>query len=398
MPVRLWSFAAAIVAALALPAATKAANFEVVYSFTGGSDGSNPSAGLTADRKGNLFGVTSGNVYELPAAGGEKTVYTFAGGKDANSPEARLLARGRRLYGTSIFGGRKGAGTVFKIEVGGGEKVVHSFCSLANCQDGLWPTAALALGADGSLYGTTRYGGAHAAQYKGGVVFKIGPGRAETVLYSFCAQQNCADGNDAANGIVLDAAGNIYGTTVGGGIDDPNCVDGCGTLYRLSPDGVLTVLHSFCSQENCSDGFSPAGAPVIDASGNLYGSAGFGGGKGCQIGCGVVYRFGADGTYTVLHAFEGGKRGQWPIGELTLDAKGNLYGAAGGDTGVVFEITAAGAEKTLHAFCQTDCSDGDRPTGALLLQRDYLYGTTFGGGILGCNGSGCGVVFRVKAE
>jgi uncharacterized repeat protein (TIGR03803 family) len=136
----------------------------------------------------------------------------------------------------------------------------------------------------------------------------------------------------------------------------------------------------------------------MDSSGNLYGLAAFGGAKGCQVGCGVVYKLAPNGAYTVLHAFEGGRLGQWPLGELTMDAQGNLYGAAGGSTGSLFEIAADGTEKTLHAFCRTDCSDGHSPTGTLMLQNGYLYGTTYGGGQLGCNGSGCGVVFRVKAE
>lgn len=387
-----------LAAALATTTASWPESFEIVYSFTGGSDGSNPAAGVVSDKHGNLYGTTSGNVYELPASGGERTIYTFEGGKDANTPAARLLIRNRRLYGTSIVGGRHGGGTVFKIKANGREEVLHSFCSEPGCSDGQFPSASLLQDADGNLYGTARYGGAHSTQNRGGVIFKMAPGRAETVLYSFCAQPDCADGNDAANSIVRDVAGNIYGTTAGGGIDNPNCIDGCGTIFRLTPDGALTVLYSFCSQTNCSDGFDPLGGPVLDSTGNLYGSASFGGAIGCShLGCGVIYRLAPDGTYSVLYAFKGGKQGQWPLGELAIDAGGNLYGAADGGTGgVLFEITAAGAEKTLHVFCQTDCSDGSNPTGTLLLQNGYLYGTTFGGGILGCGSFGCGVVFRLR--
>jgi uncharacterized repeat protein (TIGR03803 family) len=219
------------------------------------------------------------------------------------------------------------------------------------------------------------------------------------VIYSFCAKENCADGNDAATSLVRDASGNLYGTTVAGGIQDANCIDGCGTIYRIAPDGSETVLYSFCSQANCADGFDPGGGLIIDPAGNLYGTTLFGGQQGCQnVGCGAIYRLGADGSYAVLYAFQGGSKGQWPIGELTADAAGNLYGSASGGVGLIFELTTAGVEKTLHKFCQTDCSDGHDPTGTLLLRDGFLYGTTFGGGMLGCNGQGCGVVYRVKAQ
>src|SRR5262249_50663939 len=160
------------------------------------------------------------------------------------------------------FRGDFGGGIVFKVTPGGTETVLYSFCAQAGCADGSNPRAGVVIDAQGNLYGTTFHGGAQNA----GVVFKVTPAGSETVLYSFCSQSGCTDGSHPQAGVVLDANGNVYGTTDTGG------ANGKGTVFKVTPAGTETVLHSFCSQSRCADGASPQAALTLDANGNLFGT------------------------------------------------------------------------------------------------------------------------------
>jgi len=194
--------------------------------------------------------------------------------------------------------------------------------------------------AAGNLYGATYNGGAHS----GGAIFKLTPSGKETVLYSFGAY--AGDGSGPVS-VVGDAAGNLYGTTLSGGSD---CSTGysphnCGTIFKLDPSGHETILHNFGGS---GDGALPETGVVEDAAGNLYGTTGAGGDYKCNnqyYGCGTIFKLNSKGKYTVLYEFKDGSDGLGPNG-LTLDAAGNLYGTAeGGDqvpSGIVFKLSPTG--------------------------------------------------------
>ena len=154
------------------------------------------------------------------------------------------------------------------------EQVLYSFSGGA---DGARPGGGLIMDALGNLYGTTGGGGG----FNGGVVFELAPDGAETVLYSFCQQAGCADGVIPQAGLIMDAAGNLYGTTRDGGTGGFSAM---GTVFILGPDGTQTVLYSFCSQPDCVDGRTPVAGLIVDAAGNLYGTTTFGGDTGCFSG------------------------------------------------------------------------------------------------------------------
>jgi uncharacterized repeat protein (TIGR03803 family) len=385
------------------------------------TDGENPYAGTIFDQKGNLYGTTytggaynecSGNehcgvVFKLSPKGKETVLYTFCAQTnctDGENPYAGLVFdRKGNLYGTTVNGGAHGVGVVFKLTQEGKETVLHNFCARDNCPDGYDSFAGLVLDQEGNLYGTAQHGG----PYGGGVVFKLTPEGKETVLHSFCQQgYPCPDGAAPQAGLVFDQKGNLYGTTLYGG------VYGGGTVFKLTPQGKQTVLYSFCAQNNCPDGESPSAALIFDQKGNLYGTTD---GGGAHRG-GTVFKLTPKGKETVLYSFcaYGGKNctdGVVPRAGLVFDQKGNLYGTTfeGGNTngtcsfgcGVVFKLTPKGKETVLHNFCTQggySCTDGAYPLARVVFDRKgSLYGTTMGGGGAKnyCYGFGCGVVFKL---
>jgi uncharacterized repeat protein (TIGR03803 family) len=227
---------------------------------------------------------------------------------DGKTPLAGLVRdRAGNLYGTTNQGGANlDSGTVFKLTPRPHqlptETVIHDFCSLPpGCADVAFPFAGLIIDADGNLYGTTESGGAN----NSGTVFELVPKKAataytETVLYSFCSQPGCTDGNQSDAGLVMDATGNLFGTTLLGGNPAVNGGAGFGTVFELvaHKKGSVTtyteqVLYRFCSQANCSDGAMPEAGLVIDADGNLYGTTKIGGiiGGGVTVqGGGTVFK------------------------------------------------------------------------------------------------------------
>lgn len=263
--------------------------------------------------------------------------------------------------------------------------------------DGAGPETSLVRDSRGNLYGTTIGGGFSYCAFGCGVVFKISPNGTESILYRFLGSLNgLADGSKPQAGVILDKAGNLYGTTGEGGTTGGSCPpEGCGTVFRLSPEGQETVLHSFLGG---ADGYYPVGALVADDARNLYGATFYGG----TYNNGTLFRISADGSnYTVLHSFVFGTEGAGPTGNLVRDKEGNLYGTAqGGGTsgeGTVFKLDPTGALTVLHTF--TGEPDGGWPDAGLV--RDSagnLYGdTTVGGGGTGinCDSVGCGVVFKI---
>jgi uncharacterized repeat protein (TIGR03803 family) len=215
---------------------------------------------------------------------------------DGEQPEAGLIqdAAGN-LYGTTTNGGANiNYGTVFKVDTAGHETVLYSFCSAPGCTDGATPYAGLIQDAAGNLYGTTFQGGAN--HY--GTVFKLDTAGHETVLYSFCSIPGCTDGQYSAVSLVQDAAGNLYGTTPYGGANTgANGDQGGGTLFKVDSTGQETVLYSFCSASDCTDGLQPQAGLIQDAAGNLYGTTVNGGANG--YGYGTVFKLAALPTPTV---------------------------------------------------------------------------------------------------
>jgi len=276
------------------------------------------------------------------------------------------------------------------------EKVLHSF-PLSTSPGGTGPTGSLVFDAAGNLYGTTLYGGTGSGDdcldgniYGCGTAYELSPtpdgGWTETVIHNF---GNVGDGGNPEAWMILDAAGNLYGTTGGGG------KYGCGTVFELSPGAggtwTETLLHSFCSDS--TDGSGPYGSLVFDNAGNLYGTT-TEGGSGARCSCGIAFELspGTDGSWTetVLHNF-GGAGGSNPFAALIFDSAGNLYGttASGGSLcnygfgcGVVFELVKAGAwkEKVLYVFeGGLQVSVGEPQTPLIFDAAGNLYGTEYFG-------------------
>jgi len=325
---------------------------------------SRPDCADGADPLSNLILDASGNLYGLIADGG-----LHGGGK-----AIELVPNSDRTKYTLV--------------------TLYDFCAQSSCLDGAQPDGALTYSGqkggalyDGTspLYGTTLNGGS------GGVAFQLTyvPGRTkrkETVLYHFCTQSRCSDGS-GPRGVIMDSNGNLFGTTgIFYGVD--------GVVFELSPTGhdfTDTTLYRFCSLAQCADGSDPNGPLVQDANGNLFGTTRKGG-----IGIGVVFELVPNGEAsqeTVLHVFCSDKEhctdGGTPLAGLVMDASGNLFGTAGlngqfGNGGTIFEISG-GVFTVMYSFCaQLDCKDGNEPWDSVILDPSgALFGTTAAGGDLG---------------
>jgi len=387
--------AMAILTVTLLATDTHAATEKLLYSFDANNKGGkDPYTALISDTAGNLYGTTLlggafgyGAVFEVvkpPGGGGwtQKILHSFDNnGKDGYRPYAGMVFDGNgHLYGTTNQGGTYNGGTVFELSprTGGGwtEKILHSFNN--NGADGYDPYAGLVLDGSGNLYGTTPFGGAE----NGGTVFEMTPthqGWTENILYSF--NPNNQDAYEPFAGLIFDATGDLYGTTVDGG------ALGGGTAFELTLTGETwaeNILYSF----NANDGspYTPYADLVFDGDGNLYGTTLNGG-----AGYGAVFELLAptEGGWTekTLHSFlDNGKDGNTPYGGVILDSAGNLYGDTtnGGSNGkgVVFELTkprggGPWSEKLLHTFNANERgTDGEDPQASLFLDGGNLYGTT----------------------
>jgi uncharacterized repeat protein (TIGR03803 family) len=400
------------------PGQSRAANLMPLYSFCAlpnCADGGHPIAALLADANGNLFGTTfvggtngGGTVFEIPKTdGGYATTPTILVSfcalpkcADGANPAGALIADANgNLFGTTVNGGANnafgnGGGTVFEIaKTRSGyattPTTLVSFCALPNCADGLNPGAALILDANGNLFGTTIEGGSNAVN-PGGTVFEIpktyrGYATTPTTLVSFCALPNCADGSSPQAALILDANGNLFGTTAFGGANVGDSNPG-GTVFEIPKTHrgyatTPTILVNF----NFADGAEPQAALILDAYGNLFGTTASG---GANVG-GTVFEIpkthrGYATTPTILVNFNGAD-GAGPHAALIADGNGNLFGttASGGasESGTVFEIP-----KTHRGYATTptilvNFNDGDQPEAALIADGNgNLLGTTALGG------------------
>lgn len=371
------------IAAAAIVATTvaEAKGFADLYAFQAGSDGAYPIAGLLRDKGGNLYGTTQrggtykyGTVFKVAPNGTETVLHDFGNAGDGDHPQAGLIEdSSRNLYGTTVDGGTYNGGTVFKLAPDGTETVLYAFG--AGGSDGGYPSSALLRDKQGNLYGTTVYGGV----YSGGTVFEFASDGTETILHSF------GDGGDGAHPyckLIQDSSGNFYGTTTHGG------ANGYGVVFKLATDGTETVLYSFAGG---TDGKRPVAGVIKDKAGNLYGTTAYGG-----LGWGTVFKLASDGTETVLYRFAGAGDGAGPIAGVLIDKKGNLYGTTvqGGNgcdygCGTVFKLTSSGKEIVLHAFTETEGADPMAPL--IADKKGKLYGTAFSAGPYGY-----GTVFKVK--
>ncbi len=358
--------------------------FTSLYSFTNGSDGAMPFAGLIQGVDGNLYGTAtaggdgSGTIFTLTTAGAFTSLCSFpGGGGDGALPRAALFQdTNGLLYGTAFWGGTNGDGAVFQITTSGTLTPLYSFTGMA---DGGLPQGQLVQGADGDLYGTTgNYSslssGSNVSAY--GTVFKMTAAGALTTLYSF---KDGSDGGSPHAGVIQGVDGNFYGTTVLGG-------SGYGTIFRITPAGVFTNLHSFTGG---SDGASPWAALVQAGDTNLYGTAPAGG-----TGYGTLFKITPKGVFTMIRQFSSGNSSA-PYAPLALGADGSLYGCTSGESGgcgTIFKLTPPNAYSLLYTF--TNGNDGEYPMGGLVQGTDgTFYGTSSVGG-----SNGSGVLFRVTTS
>jgi uncharacterized repeat protein (TIGR03803 family) len=313
----------------------------------------------------SLLVLVAGSVLAAPAQSFTK-LQVFNGANGANPYVGLTQGPDGSLYGTTIDGGAYGAGNVFRIN-SGRLTSLYSFCAQNNCPDGQYPDTVLALGTDGNFYGTTQSGGTSGGY---GTVFKITAGGALTTLHSFDA----TDGVAPYGSLVLAINGDFYGTTNVGG------TFGGGNVFKITPDGTLTTLYTFCSQAGCADGQYPVGPLIQGSDGNIYGTTHAGGNNSCTDGCGTVFKITLSGKLTTLHSFDT-TDGDYPYGGLVEGPPGTFYGTTGGggvnNVGTVFGMTAGGKLTTLHSF---DVSDGATPYALMLGSDGNFYGTTSTGG------------------
>src|SRR5215472_15143357 len=257
----------------------------ILYAFQGGMDGAEPVGALVTDKDGNLYGTTSlgktrfggdhGTIFEIAADGTKSTLSYFNRQSGENPANGLLRDKHGNLYGTTPLEGNYSNGTVYELPQGGKIRALYSFDSVSN---GISRSNLIA-DAAGNLYGTTAES-----------VFRLASDGTFTTLHTF---RGGKDGEDDISGLIFDEAGNLWGTTIQGG-GKGKCGVGCGTVFKIATDGTETVVHAFAGG---SDGRSPEASLVSDGTGNLYGTTSSGGhGPGCSYGCGTVFKIAPDGT------------------------------------------------------------------------------------------------------
>jgi uncharacterized repeat protein (TIGR03803 family) len=396
-----WKMAGAVLVLCAATAiVAPAQTFTTLFDFAG-TNGAYPwRMSFVQGVDGKLYGTTQlggaiwgacgrsgcGTVFRITPEGTLASLHLTSANEEPGA--GLVLATNGSFYGTSL-GGANNGGSVFEITKTGKLTTLYSFCAQPSCADGDEPDGTLIQAADGAFYGTTVSGGANYCQSYGGcgTIFRITPEGKLTTLYNFCSQTNCTDGSGPGAGLVQGTDGDFYGTTTGGGD-----LNNDGTVFKITASGTLTTLHVF----DGTDGSGPTSWLVQGTDGNFYGTTVGGGTGNCFLGCGTVFTITPAGTLTTLHSFNNADGGL-PYAGLVQATDGNFYGTTytlgpyGG--GTVFEITPVGTLTTLHAF---EGTDGFAPLGGLVQATSGIfYGTTLQGG--GCvERSGCGTVYTLS--
>jgi uncharacterized repeat protein (TIGR03803 family) len=380
---------AALLLCIATTAGSQAQTLTTLVNFDF-ADGAYPAAILSQAIDGNFYGMTAGGgetggdhgtFFKMTPNGVLTSLYTFCPGGTAcsygSSPGGGLIqAANGDFYGTTSSGGsNEFAGTIFKITPAGALTKLYTF----DFTDGEYPEDTLIQATNGNFYGTTSEGGPNYCGTPCGTIFSITPSGSLTMLHSF----DSTDGYYPWGGLVQAINGDFYGTTVYGGANS-SCADGCGTVFKMTPQGVLTTLHSFCSETNCADGEYPYAGLAQATDGNFYGTTYAGANGG-----GTLFKISQSGTLTTLYSFcsqADCADGETPYDGLVQGTDGNFYGTtsqgAVNNGGTVFKVTPGGTLTTLYSFCsQANCADGSRPIGGLIQATSgLLYGTTFSGG------------------
>jgi uncharacterized repeat protein (TIGR03803 family) len=378
---RSWALGVLMALGLVAEVPVTAANpvLQTLYGF--GVNPKNPQAGLVQASDGNFYGTTAfggsvgenGTIFRVSSNGEFTSLFSFDGTNGSRPLASLIQGTDGNLYGTTAFGGTSGDhGTIFRITLGGILTRLFSFRGT----DGSRPQAGLIQASDGSFYGTTAAGGANTDS---GTLFRITPGGAFTLLYSFPA----GGGNGASplGTLIQHTDGNFLGTTALGGSS------GLGTVFRVTPSGGFTLLSSFTGP----NGSGPAAGLVRGPDGNYYGTTQVGG----ITDNGTIFKMTPSGVLSSLFSFSG-PNGNYPVSPLALGSDGNFYGTTSGDRafggvntyGTAFQITLGGALTTLAVF---NFNNGATPAAGLARGSDgNFYGTTFEGG----EGSG-GTIFRL---
>jgi uncharacterized repeat protein (TIGR03803 family) len=335
-------------------------------------------------------------ILAVPSRGQTVTALVTFNSENGSAPLSSLVqGTDGNLYGTTETGGNTscnppyGCGTIFRVTPEGTLTTLHKFCAQLNCADGATPFTGLVLGTDGNFYGGTAGGGAHACKGNvscGGTIFKLTSQGKLTILYSFCAQENCTDG-ETPSALIEASDGDFYGTGGGGAY-------GLGTVFKVTPQGKLTVLYSFCGQSLCADGANPRAGLLRGPDGYLYGSTNGGG----AFGYGTIFKVAPGGILTPLHSFDS-TDGANPTAALIQGSNGGFYGSTqwGGTVindcafgcGTLFRISSSGKLKTLDSF---DWSNGYEPYSSMIQATDgNFYGTT-------AEGVGGGTIFEITSS
>jgi uncharacterized repeat protein (TIGR03803 family) len=370
-------------------------------------DGQSPQSSLVEDGNGNLYGTSLlggahsfGCVFKITPGGTVTILHSFASGSnDGLSPNASLvLASDGNLYGTTSGGGSAQQGTVFMITTNGALTILHNFGDGSVTHDGAIPEAGLIEALDGNLYGTTSHGGSAGK----GTVFEITlPQHVATILHHFGDGTVINDGLLPAVGLAQDSQGNLYGTTSTGGSAN------AGVVYKINVQKQLSTLYSFSQPTTVSfasgvppsgpGGFTPNSRLALGSDGNLYGTT-----LASDYGFGTVYKITPQGVESVLHYFgdgsvaNDGKEGTQGDQVIVRGSDGNFYGTTSGggsaSAGVVFEMTPNGQMTILHSFAdKTVTTDGTKPEGGVMEGSDgNIYGTTSNGG-----SASMGTIFKI---
>jgi uncharacterized repeat protein (TIGR03803 family) len=367
--------------AVAIPSA-QAQTFIPLHQFDSQTDGAFPEGAILVG-KGGLYGTTTstGSVFRIDNKGRESVLRFIDGfgNPGGEFPKGTLIqdAAGN-LYGIAE-GGTGGAGVVYKLSLKGEETVLFSFQGGLHTDTPKVPAGGLFMDESGLIFGAAQLGSDQSCGLGCGSIFQLDQSGNLELLYQFTGG---ADGANPIGPLVQDADGNLYGVGQAGG--DHSCPEkflfhgeGCGVVFKLAKSGELTVLHTFAGGQ---DGAVPQAGLLLDADGNLYGTAL----KGGNSEHGTVFRIAKDGTYTVLHRFVG-PDGKNPNGGLVADAAGNLYGTTqiGGDhkLGTVFQLSPDGTLKVLHSF--RGLKDGASPLAGLSRDNEgHLFGTTVHNGLI----------------